>query len=288
MPKLLQKRELARDVAENSPLLKSAHLFTSPPPIPHLPLVAAGVHYAKRGQHYPAHYHLGLEIVIYCTGQIELHSDFPGKLIIETQPGMVVITPTGVAHFERALTDYSLVYLNFKQGELEQFLRGHTFDELLTFFDADHRLEQVAINLSAEWGRNQLHSDHMIELLFNEFVILFQRLAAEPESSAERLVRKVEQALEQHFSSRPSIPAIAEELGVSSSLVRLYFAKLRNYSPKTYLQTVRFNRALELIKGSSLTLETIAEITGYDSASHLNHHVKKQTGKAPGYFRSKP
>jgi AraC-like DNA-binding protein/quercetin dioxygenase-like cupin family protein len=288
MPRSLPKKEVTRDNKQAGPLLKSAHLFTSPPPIPHLPLVAAGVHYAKQGQHYPAHYHLGLEIVIYRTGQIELHHDFPGKPIIETQPGLVIITPTGVAHYERALTDYSLVYLNFKQGELEHFIRGHTFDEVLTFFDADHRLEQVVSNLATEWGRTLPHSDHMIELLFNEFVILFQRLAAEPESPAERLVQKVEAVLEQHFSSRPSIPAIAEELGVSSSLVRLYFAKLRNYSPKTYLQTVRLNRALELIKGSSLTLETIAEITGYDSASHLNHHVKKQTGKAPGAFRSKP
>ena len=261
-----------------------------PTPVAHLPILAAGFHHAEKGQHYPAHYHLALELILYRSGQIEWHGHVQSEsVVVTTQPGMVLLTPPNVAHHERALTSYSHTYFLLDQEVFAGFFRGQNFRDIHTFFDDKHHsLEQVMVALAREWGSNNLHRDRMIEHLFNQMVVLFERLETQPETTApERLVRKVERILEERFAAPPTIPDIAAELGVSSSLVRMHFAKLRGYSPKTYLQKVRLNRVLDLIKGSSLSLDDIADLTGYDSSSHLSRHVKQATGKTPGAFRTK-
>lgn len=261
-----------------------------PTPVPHLPILAAGLHHAEKGQHYPEHHHPTLELILYRTGHIEWHGKAQEEtVVVTTQPGMVLVTPPNIWHHERALTSYSHVYFLIDQVVFAGFFRAHTFKEVRTFFDdRNHNLERVMVALAREWHGHHLHRERMIEHLFNEMVILFERLETEPEPApAERLVRKVERMLEERFATPPTIPELAAELGVSSSLLRMNFAKLRGYSPKAYLQTVRLNRVLDLIKGSSLSLEDIADLTGYDSASHLSRHVKQATGQTPGALRVK-
>jgi AraC-like DNA-binding protein len=262
-----------------------------PTPVAHLPILSAGFHHAEKGQHYPSHYHTVLEVILYRTGQIEWHGqDQNEEVVLTTQPGMVLLTPPNVAHHERALTAYLHTYFLLDPEIFAGFFRGQNFKEIHTFFDdKNHSLEQVMVALVREWGSNNLHRDRMIEYLFSQMVVLFERLETEPETTAsERLVRKVERILEERFVAPPTIPELAAELGVSSSLVRMHFANLRGYSPKTYLQRVRLNRVLDLIKGSSLSLDDIADLTGYDSSSHLSRHVKQATGKTPGAFRGRP
>lgn len=289
--KLTGQRLPDAELTIRSPLeLQDFDISKLPRPIAHLPILAAGFHHAEKGQHYPAHYHPMLELIFYRTGQIEWHGQVQDEnVVVTTQPGMVLLTPPNVVHHERALTAYSHTYFLLDQAVFGSFFRGYNFREIRTFFDDKHHsLEQVMVALAREWGSNNLQRDRMIEHLFNQMVIVLERLEIEPETTAsERLVRKVERLLEERFAAPPTIPELAAELGVSSSLVRMHFAKLRGYSPKTYLQKVRLNRVLDLIKGSSLSLDDIAELTGYDSSSHLSRHVKQATGKTPGAFRAR-
>ena len=44
-------------------------------------------------------------------------------------------------------------------------------------------------------------------------------------------------------------------------------------------------RAVSLLHSSTLTLEAIASMCAYDSASHLSRMVKRAAGKSPGALR---
>ncbi|GAA1572807.1 hypothetical protein GCM10009804_31680 [Kribbella hippodromi] len=48
---------------------------------------------------------------------------------------------------------------------------------------------------------------------------------------------------------------------------------------------VRLRHALAHIRNSTLPLQAIASLTGYNSASHLSRHIKAATGTAPGALR---
>lgn len=268
-------------------------------------LVAAGQYTAPKGQDYPAHFHNALEVIQYRSGHIECviggkssgetMRDNDGQTfevplqggidpqVIRSDPGMVLVIPAGTIHADRALTAYSQFYLliQTEPGVLQP-------SQPLTFMDDNNRsFEKIISSLEREWSGRAVRREGMVALLLGALEILCGRFEDESEpSELERLVQRAERLLEERFAESPNITQIALELGVSPSSLRSHFAKLREYSPKEFLQRVRLNRVLEMIRSSSLSLEEIALLTGYDSASHLSRHVKLATGLTPGQFRT--
>ena len=107
-----------------------------------------------------------------------------------------------------------------------------------------------------------------------------------PVIAAEQLVAQAERIFEERFASRIRIATVAAELGISPSGLRASFARLRGTSPRAALQHVRLRHALGHIRNSTLPLQAIADLTGYDSVSHLSRHIKAATGSSPGALRT--
>jgi transcriptional regulator GlxA family with amidase domain len=127
----------------------------------------------------------------------------------------------------------------------------------------------------------------MLSLLLGQIDILLRRAYVQRRlSPRERLVRDAERWLEERFAERVVLKDLASEVGVSPSYLSAQFMRLRGRTPMAYLQELRVQHALMLVRNSNLGLETIASLCGYDSASHLSRHVKRATGKSPGSFRS--
>ena len=63
------------------------------------------------------------------------------------------------------------------------------------------------------------------------------------------------------------------------------FLKYLNKTPYQFLLELRINRIRDLLDGTSLTLEQIAEQTGYGSKMALSLAFKRMTGVTPGAYR---
>ena len=63
------------------------------------------------------------------------------------------------------------------------------------------------------------------------------------------------------------------------------FKKLIGRTPHEEVTRVRINRVKELLCGTDLTLEAIAERTGFKHAEYLSVAFKRETGISPGRFR---
>jgi AraC-like DNA-binding protein/mannose-6-phosphate isomerase-like protein (cupin superfamily) len=243
-----------------------------------------GAYTAQRGQHYPFHYHNALELVFYRTGHAQVMIKKNAEVqTFEVRSSNVLIIPAGVIHADRSLSGYSNYFLQIQAEQL-----GLSFEEVRIYRDNHERtLEHVFASLCNEWRGRSAGREKMLDLLTEQLGVLLSRLEVEHEPSKnELLVRHVERLLEERCTENPSILEIAREVGASPSGVRALFAKLRGYSPKDYLQQVRLERALNAIRSSSLSLEEIADLHGYDSASHLSRHIKQATGLTPGAHRS--
>jgi hypothetical protein len=131
------------------------------------------------------------------------------EVVVHTRPGLVLLTPAGVSHFERAHTSYSHAYFLLDQKRLAGILKTSDLESVRTFFDdKNHRLEHAMVSLAHEWHGNDLHRERMVEYLFNQIMVLFERLEKKPEpNNAEHLVRKVEQLLEERLAAPPTVCA---------------------------------------------------------------------------------
>jgi AraC-like DNA-binding protein len=242
-----------------------------------LEIQSAGCSKNPKGIGKPLHSHTGWEIVYYLQGNPQCRL---GDTVVDTNPGMVLVIPPGLPHGEITQQPWSCYYLLL---EFATFAPGL----LQLHDDGESLVNHVLAALIREWTSEREYRLSMLSLLLSELDILLRRLNPSiAPSSAELAVRQLERLLEKRFTESVTISALCTELGVSDSYMRTLFARLRGQSPMQRLQQLRVRHALGAIQSSNQSLETIAEICGYASASHLSRHIKKATGRSPGEFRA--
>jgi AraC-like DNA-binding protein len=81
---------------------------------------------------------------------------------------------------------------------------------------------------------------------------------------------------------RIALPALSRHTGFSREHLIRRFREQVGLTPKAYANIVRFNRALELARGSRATWAEIAHDCGYYDQAHLVHDFRRFAGRAPG------
>lgn len=108
----------------------------------------------------------------------------------------------------------------------------------------------------------------------------------EVEAIPNYVIREAINYINKNFYKDIGLEAIAEHIGYSESYLSRIFNKEMNTSILNYLNTVRINRAKELLKDYRLKNYEIAEKVGFNTAIHFNIVFKKLTGKTPTDYRN--
>jgi transcriptional regulator GlxA family with amidase domain len=88
-----------------------------------------------------------------------------------------------------------------------------------------------------------------------------------------------------HLSRRIHVEDVAAAVGMSiSSLVRRFRVAL-GVSPNRFVQRIRVERAVQLLRRTSLSLEEIAARVGYQEPATLRRLVRRETGVPPSAHR---
>jgi len=245
-------------------------------PSPKLRLLGAGAYEAPKGRDFPFHQHTEWELVYYRSGNIEF---LLGDEIVPVEPGVLLFAPPHIPHAERALTAYANFHLLVSKPPPVRWPR-------LCFDDAGQSLNRICAQLVDEVRATTFEHGKMLELLTGQLAIGLERAIRDtPVSSQERIVRKAEILIGKDFTQPLRISEVVEQAGASASSLRSLFARLRGCSPLEYLQKVRLQHAFTLLTTSDLTLEHIAALSGYHSASHLSRHIKRVHNRSPGSLR---
>ncbi len=78
---------------------------------------------------------------------------------------------------------------------------------------------------------------------------------------------------------------VAEALIISKSSMLKSFKKVYGMSPKQYLDQLKYNEAKFLLHQPKLSVHEIAEIIGYQNASHFTRQFKTWSGMSPKDYR---
>jgi AraC-like DNA-binding protein len=84
-----------------------------------------------------------------------------------------------------------------------------------------------------------------------------------------------------------NIESIAERVGLSVNYLRAVFKEASGISLTDYISRYRYEKALELLVNSNLTVATISEMIGMNSENHFYTFFKKFNGLTPTQFRKK-
>ena len=232
----------------------------------------AGRYRAEHDSVFPPHVHRDWEFVYYTRGRAVVSQ---AGSEIHAMAGTLITTPPGVPHHEYAETAYANIYL-------QVFADASTPWPTVVHDDPAGGIGRVFESLIHE----DSSATEMRGLLFNQLVILIDRASSAPfRSGPTNLVLAAERRMRDGISERLSLSELARDLGVAPSTLRLAFLHERDMPPRERYAEIRMQLVLAHLRRSTMTVEHIAHVTGFASASHLSRTVKQATGLSPRELR---
>ncbi len=149
------------------------------------------------------------------------------------------------------------------------------FDEMLT----ESRGEK-------KWGNILIQTD--IIRLYSLLVRYFEKAA----SLSRKDVGKFQtfqialSYIAEHYAESITLKNVAEKINYNPSYVSTLFVTYTGVNFKSYLDNIRINHAIELIRSTGQTFTEISANCGYDSIRTFNHVFKKITGLSPGQLKN--
>ena len=105
-------------------------------------------------------------------------------------------------------------------------------------------------------------------------------------ANGSELVRRLTRRIEAALPRPPSVVELAGELAMSPRTLARHVRAATGRGPLALVQSVRLNRARQLIESSRLSIAQVAESVGYEDATALRRLMRKCAGAAPSQFRA--
>lgn len=99
------------------------------------------------------------------------------------------------------------------------------------------------------------------------------------------MLHKAREILVSDFENIPTIKQLARMVGTNDFNLKRGFRQLFGNSIFAYVQSVRLERARELLMETDYSITDIAYMTGYDHCNNFSVAFKRKFGMGPKYFR---
>jgi AraC-like DNA-binding protein len=155
--------------------------------------------------------------------------------------------------------------------------------------DISEKTEQIISLLLEEW-----HRDHQPEALQTILLHLLLSLKLDrqetvrdlPPELEDSLLRSINRLLAEWRGRTVVVADLAEALNFSESRLRVLFKEAAGIPLGSYLQNYRLNRAMALLRTSTLSIADVAEEAGFGSPQAFCRTFKKETGNSPRKYRN--
>jgi len=105
------------------------------------------------------------------------------------------------------------------------------------------------------------------------------------EPSHDARIERVEELIRQQSARQWTLQSLAQEVGMSRSLLAARFRAATGESPMRHLAKVRLGQAAGYLTTANLSVEAIARRTGYANVASLSKAFKREYGISPGAYR---
>ena len=123
--------------------------------------------------------------------------------------------------------------------------------------------------------------NHLIGVMYS----LERNIVLSKDSHHVDLVNKARLRIRETLEESVTIQEIAQELGISYSSFRKLFKVHTGFAPAMYQQSLRLQRAKELLATTDASIKVIAYRLNFESPDYFSAKFKSQTGMKPSEFR---
>lgn len=153
-------------------------------------------------------------------------------------------------------------------------------NEIVTLFEEAYAIAQA----EAAYSQQTLAGivNHLIGVMYSrERNIMLNR-----DSQHVEIINKARLRIRESLEDDLTIQEIAQEMGISYSSFRKLFKEHTGFAPAMYQQSLRLQRAKELLSTTDESIKEIAYRLRFESPDYFSSKFKTQTGMKPSEFRN--
>lgn len=224
-----------------------------------------------------AHSHGGCELIYLLRGSCRVEGVHG---VLEGKAGHLLVIPPEAVHNQIDSQDEKNIFCVF-QAPPELFEQRWRAIDLT----GENWCRRWLLELSKMTEQHDFEGANAILLGLLQKLAAFEKKHANTEFLHPGL-RRALAFLYNNSSRNISVEQIAEESGISVSLLRKLFVDYCGVSPVHFLQNLRISRAEEMLKNSNLSISEIALTCGFENSGYFIRLYRRRYGTPPGRRRN--
>ena len=228
-------------------------------------------------------------------------ADYEAEIAASMKPihegDIMIITPHVEHQFEAGANGTILMQLEFLP---EIFSLFHSNIKVGTepiptpsfLFSKENRLIKIVNNVGVmrtiqrivnEMEHKGPHYRYLVVMYYAELLILLYRYMHETYLSicTNELLKKAVCYIRHNYQTDININDIAEYASISERYLRKLFSQNLNLSPLDYLNQIRINKSIELLKNTEKSVKEVCFLCGFQSRQYFSRIFKQQMGLSP-------
>lgn len=183
----------------------------------------------------------------------------------------------------RNIKGVDLRYIAQRVSSFRRFLEERQDYRLL--FDNQNMLGSLKSLIDMLYGRLS-DNNYMVELVFSQILIIMSRCAESGKKHTGMFyIKKAKEYIHENYLYDITSEMISDFVGINRSYLHTLFSKHENCSITTYINTLRLERAVFLLKNTNMKITDIAFSTGFNSRQHFGHTFEKHFNMSPLKYR---
>lgn len=241
----------------------------------------------------PPHWHQSLEFLYCLTGSLEIIIDNEQHLLT---PSHACLINSNIVHATHSPEKNMILTIQLPFSFISKLTNGLYGKKFIFSLLPDsittkniqllsQNLSNLSKNTSSISNKLQITSD--ICLLTKELIDHYRMAITDQEIQQQDLSDKIIQYIQDNYTANPTLSELAKYLNFSDSYCSKIIKQVLGQNFKTLLQSYKLNEANTLLTESTLTLEEIAEQTGFSTYENFYKQFKKAYSISPGLFRKR-
>ena len=244
------------------------------------------------GETYGPHHHFRIEINYVTKGNCILDINNES---INFKEGEIMIIGSEANHLFRAGAEgVQIMQLEFQPDIFTKMSdkSEHISSKMNTMFAENAQVIKIVnapriiltiTNIINELKNKKPYYQHLVLMGYAELFALVNRYLEEsymPMCNNEA-IQKAIAFIRHHYMEEITITEVAKYSKVSERYLRKLFTQHLQLSPLEYLNQIRINKALDLLKNADYSVKKVSSMCGFQSPQYFSRVFKKQTGSCP-------
>ncbi len=173
--------------------------------------------------------------------------------------------------------------------ELKSFLGNVVFNIITLLGNLDYDVEQLdaeKYNYFKQINEAE-HINEAIDLLNRFLLVVDQQIAARTQPNSNSNMKKLLEYIDIHFAESLSLTGLGQYFHFNPSYLSSYFTTHNKEGFSEYLNKIRVEKAVAMLKEDEFTIADISSKVGYSDPSYFTKVFKKLTGLSPSQYRRK-